>query len=93
MTEYNLHQIIIFSMSGMKFGISVSKSELEKIVNKKNMQNIVTSWGIAVLKFVQMIGKSFSESLEQKIKHQMENHVLKACDSTACKSMIQSLKC
>ena len=57
------------------------------------MQNIVTSWGIAVLKFVQMIGKSFSESLEQKIKHQMENHVLKACDSTACKSMIQSLKC
>ena len=57
------------------------------------MQNIVTSWGIAVLKFVQMIGKSFSESLKQKIKHQMENHVLKACDNTACKSMIQSLKC
>ena len=57
------------------------------------MQNIVTSRGIAVLKFVQMIGKSFSESLKQKIKHQMENHVLKACDSTACKSMIQSLKC
>ena len=57
------------------------------------MQNIDTSWGIAVLKFVQMIGKSFSESLKQKIKHQMENHVLKACDSTACKSMIQSLKC
>ena len=78
----------------MKFEISVSKSELKKkIVNKKNMQNIVTSWGIAVLKFVQMIGKSFSESLKQKIKHQMENHVLKACDSTACKSMIQYLKC
>ena len=77
----------------MKFEISVSKSELEKIVNKKNMQNIVTSRGIAVLKFVQMIGKSFSESLKQKIKHQMENHVLKACDSTACKSMFQSLKC
>ena len=77
----------------MKFGISVTKSELKKNVNKKNMQNIVTSWGIAVLKFVQMIGKSFSESLKQKTKHKMENHVLKACDSTACNGMIDFLEC
>ena len=35
MTEYNLHQMIIFSMSGMKFGISVSKSELKKKCKQK----------------------------------------------------------
>ena len=55
--------------------------------------HIVTSWGIAVLKFVQMIGKSFSESLEQKINHKTDNNVLKVCDSTACKSMFQFLMC
>ena len=55
--------------------------------------HIVTSWGIAVLKFVQMIGKSFSESLEQKIKQKTDSNVLKVCDSTACKSMFQFLMC
>ena len=55
--------------------------------------HIVTSWGIAVLKFVQMIGKSFSESLEQKINHKTDSNVLKVCDSTACKSMFQFLMC
>ena len=74
----------------MKFSCLGSKSELKK---KTYMHNKVTSWGIAVLKIVQMIGESFSESLKQKIKQKTDNHVLKVWDSTACNGMFQFLMC